>query len=446
MKWIFLAGLMILVPTLVALLRGQPRLLPPLAFAIGLTPFLIAPFHLYAAPISWAYWQGPVKGVEVTLLDAIAIAVLFVTRPVRFPRGPKIGLGVIGIAVLISSLAAGTLFPCFFYAWQLARAALLTVAVARLTASSKEAPVAILTGVGAGVVAAALSATWAHLHGAVQTGGFLGHQNTLGIISHFASIPAFALLLAKRRTGLALVILAAEVLILYAGGSRGTIGLFAIGMVICAGLSLRHRKSGRKAAILAGFAVLGLVAAPVMLAAIERRPQDEIASSNAEREAFKAAARLIIADHPLGIGADRYVLVANIGGYSDKAGVPWNNTEREAPVHNSWLLITAELGYLGLIGFLILVGSCAVYGIRALSRIEHGERADLLVGITTALIVVALHSCFEWITMTYLVHYFFAMAAGMLFGLAGTAEARGVARRNRSGPRPALARPESVPA
>ena len=58
----------------------------------------------------------------------------------------------------------------------------------------------------------------------------------------------------------------------------------------------------------------------------------------------------MIADHPLGVGANQYVIVANTGGYSARAGVPWNTDERAAPVHDAYYLVTAELGFLGLFG------------------------------------------------------------------------------------------------
>lgn len=444
MKWIFLLGLILLVPTLTAVLRGNPRMLRWVAYAIGVIPFLMEPFHLIAAPISWAMWQGPVKGIEISLLDAVAVSILLVTRPVRMPLGPKIGLGFIAAGLLISTALAHALFPCSFYAWQLARTVLVAVAVARLTAASKEAPIAILWGMGTALVALALYATWQHLHGVVQAGGFLGHQNTTGLVSHFATFPAFALLLANRRTALALLVLVAEILIVYAGGSRGTIFLFAIGLATCAVLSIRHRHSGRKAAIMAAFAVIGLVATPVMMAAIDRRPEAELKSSNTERRAFETAARLMIADHPLGVGSDRYVLVANIGGYSDKADVPWNGSERGAPVHNSWLLITAELGFLGLIGFLIMISTTIWTGVRALSRLEHGERSELLVGTTTALIIASLHAYFEWVPMTFPFHYLFAVDAGILFGIASFAKAKVSARHPTRAPEPVYGTGDNV--
>ena len=58
--------------------------------------------------------------------------------------------------------------------------------------------------------------------------------------------------------------------------------------------------------------------------AMSRRTETKIASSDTERTAMKQAAKMIIADHPIGLGANQYVVVTNTGGYSARAGVAWN--------------------------------------------------------------------------------------------------------------------------
>ena len=85
------------------------------------------------------------------------------------------------------------------------------------------------------------------------------------------------------------------------------------------------------------------------------------------------AARMIIADHPFGVGPNQYLVVANIGGYSSRAGVAWNYANRSAPVHNSYYFITAELGFLGLIGMITILLSMIWTGLRALKRVGHGR-------------------------------------------------------------------------
>src|SRR3546814_5640016 len=68
-----------------------------------------------------------------------------------------------------------------------------------------------------------------------------------------------------------------------------------------------------------------------------------------ERQAFERAAKPMWRDHPMGVGANQYVVVANSQGYSQNAGVVWNYRSRSAHVHHIYLLAAAETGWLGLI-------------------------------------------------------------------------------------------------
>lgn len=417
MKWIFLVFIAALTPMLITWLRQHPQQAPRFAFVIGLLPFLLSPMHLYVAPISWPGWQGTVKGLEVSLLDAVAFAVVVATPKARAPTFSKVALGIILVALAISTAMAGGLMPPIFYVWQLARTVLVVMAMVRLTAMSPEAPIYALAGMGGGLFIEAITASLEFARGQIQAGGHFGHQNTLGLASHFAAIPAFALFLAGRRVVLAGAILACEVIIVFVGGSRATIGLFGIGIMIAIMLSLWLHKTGRKTAMAGIMLALGIAAVPVMMAAIERRPEAARADSNEERAKFERAAQMIIADHPMGVGADRYVVVANLGGYSDRAGVPWNMEQRAAPVHNSYYVVTAEMGFLGLIGYLALIFGTILYGIRTVKHAPRTEGGEMAVGVTAALIVAWMHAYFEWTAMTFAIHYLYAVDIGVLYGL-----------------------------
>ena len=178
---------------------------------------------------------------------------------------------------------------------------------------------------------------------------------------------------------------------------------------------------------------------PVLFTAIERRTDEQRENSNLERSLMIRAARMIIADHPLGVGANRYIVVANVGGYSDRAGMAWNQSSREAPVHNSFYLVTAEMGWIGLIGLIGLFGSILGLAFRAVKRAPPGISGELLVGVTGTLIVFVAHSYFEWITMYFHIHYLFAISVGLLIGLRQTATAQKRRARRVSMPRAELA-------
>ena len=438
MKWIMLIVLLGSLGPLTMLLRSQPKYLVHACFFMGLLVFFLDPY-LNIMPISWR-WTGAVKGFEISAVDVIAFAILFSTTPSssRLPIGLKVGFFLYLAAVVIALPGAAQLTPSLFSVWQLMRAVLVFLAVARATAVVKDAPVALIAGLGVGITIESLVAVKQYMGGNTQPGGTLGHRNILGLTSHFAVMPAFAMLLGGRKMKMFALVVLAGAMIALAGGGRATIGLYAIGLVVTIALSIRLKSTGRKNAI-AGAALLGLlVAAPVMMWAIERRSEAARASSDEERSAMIRAAKMIIADHPFGVGPNQYLLVANIGGYSSRAGVAWNAANRSAPVHNSYYFITAELGFLGLIGMMTILLSMIWTGFRAIKRIGLGERADLLVGVTSTLIIVSAHLAFEWLVATNYVQYLLAMCIGMLAGITAPLRQKAGAKRA-SKPAPARA-------
>lgn len=418
MKWIALLGLLALTPVLAALLRSNPRYLNHAGFVLGLLPFLIGKFNLGAAPITWPAWQGIAKGIEVTVIDALAVAILVAASgKARTPGLLKAAVGIYVLGLLVSTAVSPLKMASSFYVWQFAKSVLLFLAVARATATSQDFPVALLSGGILGLIINGIAAALDHLGGTMQSGGWFGHQNLLGMATHFVIYPAFALLLLGRYQKRALGALLAALLIAYAGGSRATIGLVGIGLVITVFVSMRYRMSSRKTtfavAALVGFAI----ASPLAYSAIERRPDEVRASSNEERERMQEAASMLIAEHPLGVGANRYVVVANLEGYSARAGVAWNAANRGAPVHNTYYLVTGELGWLGLLGWLSMLAAMLWTCWSTMRRATDPIAGEIAAGATVTFLMVVIHMYFEWITMVMHIHYLAAITLGLVVGL-----------------------------
>lgn len=439
MKWIFIAGLLVFIPAFTGLLRSNPKYLTWAALLIGGLPFFTAPY-LYVAPISWAGWPGPIQGMEVSLLDGVALAVLFSTPATHIPITLKASIGIVALAIFISTIVGQQVMPALFYAWQVVRAVLLCVATARLCKSAAKAPLAIITGMGVALAYEAVLALYQYRSGDARPGGTLGHANFLGLASDFVLFPAFALLLGTRRTLAPAIFTAAGLLIALVGGSRATLGLSAFGMLVTVALSLRHRRTPRKSAFAAAAAMLLLAATPLFLAAVDRRTETDKVSSDQERAGMKLAATMMLADHPWGVGANQYVLVANAGGYSARAGLPWNPSERGAPVHDAYYLAAAELGYLGLGGLLAILASFIALGFRSLKRTTGDDAVELVPGLLTTAVIVAVHISFEWVFMNFVLHYLLGISVGLLVGIYGRTSGARSARGQVSAPLPVMQR------
>lgn len=419
MKWVALALILLAMPLLTAWLRTNPRFAPVVWAMLGFLPFVLGPWHLMVAPYASAMWSGYVKGWEISLLDSIALAVIFGTRG-RWPRltliVPLLAY-VAAVAISISQAKFGTLASS--YLLQLLRIVVVFVAVAKLVQDDRGER-AVLTGLIAGLAVQAGYALWARMGGALQTGGSMGHQNLLGFVSHMAIMPAFALLLAGRWQRVALVGVIAGVIAVILTASRATIAFSAIGLILTLLLSMAIRMTPRKAAIgLAGIVFLG-ASVPLANAALQRRFDAQGSSfftEDQERVAFERAAHLMLTERPMGVGPNHYVFVANTEGYSARAGVSWSTGSRATNVHNSYMLVAAETGWLGIVTLVTLLASAIWFALATAVRYRRQPGSEILIGVACALIAVGIHALYEWMFVTYPAQYLFAVSLGLIAGL-----------------------------
>ncbi|HET6942083.1 MAG TPA: O-antigen ligase family protein [Sphingomicrobium sp.] len=424
MKYILLLLWMGLCPIVASYLKSQPKYVQWAAFAMGLIPFVTGTLHLYVAPIAWPMWPGWPKGVEISAMDFLAIAILIGTKSQG--RGLKqIWPWLAYLAAIFIAIPQGqVVLAGFFYAWQIMRVALVCAAAIRL-ASYAGAPESLLKGIFAGLIFQAGFAISQSAGGAAQAGGEFGSQNLLGLMAHFALFPAFALLLARKSAGWAFAAFAAAVVVDLLTASRATLGLAAIGLAILGVASIMKSATPRKFGIVGAGALLIAAVSPFAINAIQsRQSTNSVESSNNQRAAMESAAWMIIQDFPLGTGPDQYVVVSNMGGYSARAGVGWNASNRGTSVHNSYLLVWAETGLLGLITFLLVLITPIVGTFRTAFRFRKEAESELLLGFSVAMTIIALHLLYEWLWIMFVFQYTFAMTSGLAIGIAHRLTAR----------------------
>lgn len=419
MKW---AGLLLFIFVgfgFIHALRTNPRTALFAAFLFGFLPFVMTPWHLIVAPYSISGWPGYVKGWEVGLIDAIAVACLIAVPRARSGLPFKYVFLLYITATLVSAILAPNFKIALSYPLQLARIFLVFAAVARLNSSPHNLK-ATLQGLFVGLAYQAAIAIWAKLGGAIQTGGSFGHQNALGFVSHLVFIPAFGLLLSGLWTRWAIVGLISGAIVVTLTVSRATIGFAAVGLIITYCLSATSQWSTRKGVVaLVSLALIG-ISIPIINSTFEQRfavKGGSYTNVDEEREAFKRAAKMMIADYPFGVGANHYVVVANTQGYSSRAGVVWNSGSRSTNVHNSYLLVQAEAGFLGLFAIILLLSTSVMTTLRYALKYRGSSQSDLLFGIVGALCAVILHSFYEWLLVTHQAQYVLAIALGMAAGL-----------------------------
>lgn len=421
-KWVALILVFAIIAPLSGWLRRNSHVAPKFWILLGFLPF--APFfHSYMALISWQ-WVGYVKGAEFSILDILAITIYFSLAKSRSPLPFRFSIAFYFIAVCASALQAEFPTAALFYPWQLARIFFYYAVVARGVAADPRFAPAVLNGMALGICFQAAAAIWQRFGlGLLQAGGTIGHQNLLGLVSHFIVFPFFALLLAGRSGWLPAVVVLSGAIVEVLTTSRATLGLAGMGYGAVFVLSAVREWTPKKARVLVVGVALLSVLGPLAVWSFEHRFAADGSSSSSEddydeREAYKRSAMMMLEDHPLGVGANHYTVIGNIKGYSLKAGVANTYSSLAGNVHNIYYLIAAETGYPGLIAFVALLVHTLIVSFRCGWLYRGDERGDLLLGLGVGLLIVYIHSYFEWIFITFSAQYIFALELGLVAGLA----------------------------
>lgn len=372
------------------------------------------------AMISWAGWPGYTHGVEVSLVDLMALAI-YLSLPRSEHHLPfKWPMAFYFITVLLSVLQAAVPQATLFYAWQLARIFFFYAVLEKASADSRVAP-ALLKGMALGLLLATCQAVWQRFGlGIVRTTGGYQQENFFGIVSHFVVFPFFALLLAGQRGWLPPTISFSGVLISILTVSRATLGVTGSGFGLLFLVSAFRRWTARKALVMAVAATGVLMVVPFFISSFADRFGSSIGASFLDvddtRVKLAEAAGMMLSDHPMGVGANQFVVVGNTAGYYAHAGLSWVNFG--ATVHNVYWLVAAETGYLGLIAFVIMLLRPLFVAFSCGWRARGDKRGDLLLGLGMALLAVYFHSFFEWVFVDFQIQYLFATTVGLIAGTA----------------------------
>ena len=431
-----------LLPVLIGWLKTNPPGRKWAYFALGCLPFTINGLNLDASFITWPTWPGYADGVVLTALDVLALAIV-VTTPGAFRNLPLLGfLLAYWFATIVSLAFSASMMSTFFYVFQILRVIVVFIAVASVV-TRKDGLRWLAMGLAAGALYQAGITLDQRLSGAVQASGTLGHQNLLGMMLHFVTLPLLAMLMAGMRSKLVYAGVLGALVAVALGASRGAIGFVGLGVGLVFLLSLARGFTGQKGKVI-GFAVLALaVTGPVMWESFERRFEAKPLSDSGgydERAAFERAATMMWSDHPMGVGANQYVVSVNGLGYNNQAGITWAWTSRSTNVHQLYLLAGSETGYLGFLTLIALFAAAVFKGLRYALRARGDPRGDVVLGFTIAVLVTAIHSLYEWIFITYQTQYVFAIALGVIAGYSREAARAADARATPRGVRPPAVR------
>jgi O-antigen ligase len=191
-------------------------------------------------------------------------------------------------------------------------------------------------------------------------------------------------------------------------------GLCLVGSLVLAHRRARSRTVTATAALVA-VAVLagGTMAADSLLDRVRNAPE----TSEAARDEFNTAADMMLRDHPLGVGLNQFSRVlSTVPRYRDQL-VVMANEEQGGVAHHIYRLTAAELGWVGLAVFLIIMGRFSWLTARAGWRHRTPE-ASLMACAGLGFLAVNLSGFLEWGFRITPIFYLFLIMGGFVAALA----------------------------
>lgn len=413
MKWLVVACALLASVALGLVARDKRRLRVAMATALGFLPFV--PITLN--PVSYESYRGDARGVEFTLVDFVAVALAVALGGRGRWRRPYAIAGTLYFlaAVLSVGQASSTLFA-MFAVWKVFRVLRVLSTVARAGQVDGLVP-DVCRGLALGLVySAALALQQRYLQGVMQARGPFSHQNGLGMAANLVFPACFAMLLAGQGGRTAKLGVGAAAICVVLTLSRGGMLLFAIAAAAVFLGSLARRLTGRKLAVL-GVGVMAVAAVLVKSwdTIVERFGSAPDASAEA-RKLFEEAARRMLHDHPLGVGINQFSHVLDER-YADQVGLP--AVDRDGLVHNVYWLTAAEMGWLGIVAFVVFVAAPVLLAARAAVK-DRSIRGDVMMGLGVGLLVTLLQGKLEWSLRTTQLSYLLWTVAGLVFALHAT--------------------------
>lgn len=401
------------------LIRSSKFLAQSIWVVVGLLPFVATAISFSHASIVSVEWRGYASGVEIQILDLVALALLFTLKH-RNPFFLHTPFVLFTVAIGASVFQAEFQLPAFFAFWQILKSYFLAYVVARASVEEGVA-IGILKGMAIGVIMQALVVVWQKFGGGyVQPPGTFSHQNELGLALHFVLYPIMTLWLLATPGALWLVASLAGPAVVALIASRAALGLSAVGLALTFMVQSWWNWNLRKTLVVASSGFLFAVFVPLAYNSFQARVSDSPIREDIydERAAFSRAASAILSEHPLGIGANQYSYVVRTYGYALRAGVSPSEGNLGNIVHNAYRLTAAETGYLGLAAFIVFLLSPLAVALRWGLPNRHLVSGGLLTAMAISLSMVYIHAMYEWILFLSTPFYMLSMTFGMVYGLA----------------------------
>ena len=404
-----------------------------LAALMGLVFVVVLAFDSTAVNfISYEFYRGTARGLEVSLAYILAAAVLLAgavagfLRPVRHTSlfmCPGTWLFLVYFAwcavsacvndntlALREAMLGGVWTPHFllrgrllslFELWKMAMLFLVYAATYACLSYVRDVK-AIVRALALVVLVVFLMVAREHLAGIYKVRGPFPHQNGLAMFLMLTGGVFLAAYLglpkSRFRTLCAWAFVAASGVV-FRTYSRGAILCYPLSVGFTAIVSLCARFSPRKVLRLAPLALVGLLGLALMMPRIVERFEKAPESSGEKRRFFARTALNVVRDHPVaGVGINNWAVFLNgHEEYQDPSPAGRDEKGDIGIVETIYLLTAAECGWVGLALLLAWFVYFWLVALRLAFRLARTRWAYIPVGMLGGLTGCYLQSCLEWV-------------------------------------------------
>lgn len=374
--------------------------------AAGLAVFTLLTFFDRATTLTSA-GLSPVKlaGVALALLWLVAVLDRGNETPLLLRDHPRYAAGVIVFVgwSFVSALWAPDDTLAVSSSFRLMMVAVFVFVLYSAVRETRNVRWLVWAFIGGTIAAQALGALnlYATDDGRLS-GGFDDPNEFAAVIVPATAIAAFAFAAWRGRPSRWLLLPFGALLMKALLGTDSQAGLLAlfVGLLVGIAFAGRVRKwavAGTASLVLFGVVYYTFITPPTELTTITSQ------SNVGARESLWSVAADIVSDHPvIGTGAGNYVAVSPYYTVEDLDLPRFDAVLKPHIVHNTYLEVATELGFVGFLGFLALVTASITFGIRAVRRFERtGDWEMQLLARGVVVGTVAMLTASVFATATY---------------------------------------------
>jgi hypothetical protein len=385
--------------------------------------------------VSLETYRGPDRGFEITLTDLIALS-LNIALIAKFrsklllvpPRTILVALFMLWCAISIV-MSPVPLYGAFTF-FKLLRICAIYWCVVNVLEIGTPLRGLWLGITGISIIMTVLALKQKYINGYYRVPGPFDHSNTIPLFVNLIIPVLLIWALADKNLKLwesilALVGSLGMLFCVVATYSRAGIALSGLSLLIALAAT-NFRGLNPRALVVSGVVmVLMLLGAAKATDSIVNRVKTAPKSSEEARKEFNAAAHQMLADHHGGVGLNNFSYVlTNRTSYNRFLKV-MKNESQAGVCHHIYNLTAAELGYPGLVMFLLLITSFCWTSVRSAFRSRSFE-SKLLFGFFLGALALHLQGFLEWGFRITPVMQMFAMTSAMIIGLARIVERKRV--------------------